>query len=284
MRALLKAAFLCLILVVVAVPAILFLGADHLAAAASVRFFEDLTGFGVEVRSVDVRLGGGSVVFDEVRLINPDPFPPDEAIRVARLYAEPTWDTLLGREICFHVLELDVSQVVLIRPAEGISNLELLAENAQAWSDGRSDSDQASLIESTTQMVGAIGLHTPLMTVDAAMVEDAAGTEIRIDRLVLRLGSLRVIDHKLGRYEPVTFTYEVNHDEVYEDVTDLDALLKDLAVDLAVDALVAGLAGVGDQGDDQTGGIGDFLRRALKKGDAPPPVDDPADLFRDVLP
>lgn len=271
MRAPVKAALVCLILVAVAVPAILLLGADRLAGAASIRFLEDITGFGVELGNVNVRLGDGSIAFDEIRLINPEPFPPDEAIRVARLYAEPTWNTVVGRETWFHVLELNISRVVLIRPAEGISNLQLLAENARAWSDGRSDADRASLIESATQMVGAIGLRTPLKTVNVPAAAAAAESEIRIDRLVLRLGSLEVVDHKLGRHEPVKFTYEVNHDEVYEDVTDLDALLTDLAMDLAVDALVAGLAEVGERQDAQKGGIGEFLRRALNKAEVPPP-------------
>ena len=116
-----------------------------------------------------------------------------------------------------------------------------------------------------------------LRLVTIRLVEAATGFDVE-------LGTVTVVDHRMGRREPITLEQEVNAEKVYHDVSDFDTLTEDLTIDFTVDALVAGFGGLNDAVPELADGIKEWLRKAREYTEAnEEEMEDATELFKDLF-
>jgi uncharacterized protein involved in outer membrane biogenesis len=215
----------------------------------------------------------------DFRLLNPEPFVEPEAIHLSRVFAVLSWDALLGKRTWLTRLELDVASIHLIRPRQGLSNLEILGENAEAWEEAH---PPQAAIRRQTVAAGWVGAR-PRKAASAAPAP-ASAPELQIDELWIRIGDVHVVDYKLGRYEPVTFDAEVNREKTYHDITDLDALGEELAIDFGVDALFGQFSELEAVFPGLSDGVKDLLKQANTPGTREAEeLEEAVDMFKDAL-
>ena len=254
---------------------------------ATVRMIEKITGFGVELTDADIRFLDQTAEFTNLRLLNPTPFTEKEALHIARIHAELTWPMLMGKRTWLRRLDMEVSSITLVRPREGMSNLERLVENAQAWD--RSRLPAANKRGPRIQPSGAAHLavsagrrfHPRQISVGVA---NGGDPDLQIDELSIQLGRVTVIDYKLGRDEPLTFSRDVNQTKFYTHVTNLDDLSRTLAIDFTVDTVFGGMSKLDEMFPGFSQGLKDVLNQAdTPSGDQKIELEEAVDLLKDLF-
>ncbi len=263
-----------------------------LLRAVTIRMVEAATGFGVEVEKVDVRLLSRTVDFYGIRLINPDGFVEREAMSIRRLHVETTWKSLWEEMTHFKKLEIEVPTLVLVYPKSGPSNFDLLGINLEDWQTAPTRPPAHTGPHPARPPVAAAALRHIVQlalprNVDEAQplpVEEAHS--LQIDELRLWLGDITVIDYRLGRQGPVTLTQPIQREQVYSNVTDLDALSEDLAIDFTVDSFVAGIADLEEFAPELKVQLREWMDAAEERAENADPeeIEDAVELFKDLLP
>lgn len=253
---------------------------DRILQSVTVSLVEEMTGFGVELGRIDVNLRKRTLEMIDFRLLNPEPFVEPEAIHLSRVFTVLSWDALLGKRTWLTRLELDVAAIHLIRPRKGLSNLEILGENIAAWEETH---PPHAALHSPPVTAGWGGRPRPHKAA-AEVPSTASAPDLQIDELWIRIGDVHVVDYKLGRGEPVIFDSQVNQEKTYHDVTDLEALGQELAIDFGVDALFNQFSEL----EDVFPGLSDDVKDLLKQVNTPgtpeaEELEEAVDLFKDAL-
>lgn len=191
----------------------------------------DATGFGVEIGTVESSLKDCSVILTGLRLMNPEGFVEREAFDVPRVYAEATWKTLLGFDQHLKKLHITVNRMVFVRNADATTNMDMLIGK---------DLDQAVLRPRATTLfpVAAIGMQ-------AQPVSPKGAEDLTIEELKIHVGKVKVVDYILGQSDqPMTINYTIDEERLYLDVTDLEQVMKDMSVSLAMNSLSKNLGGL----------------------------------------
>jgi len=262
---------------------------DRLVRAATVRILGAATGFGVELDEVEVGIFARTVDFKGLRLENPEPFQIPEAITVSHLHVAWTWAALLGRNAEFRRIHIKIPTVTIVRPADGPSNFEVLERNFSQWQGA---DHQASAVPEFAMAslipVPRLGRATPNEPA-AGSESTATGSppgEMRIGELKIHLGTIYVADYKLGRSTHATAEFEIDHEEVFTDITDLETVSAQLAARFGVNFILSEFG----EGFELTPGAEKEIRSTLDetvekllKQDLDIEVEDAEEGFKDLL-
>lgn len=286
MRRRIKGWLWILALVVVLAGMALHLARDKILRSATIYMIEKVTGFGVELTDAKVRLLHQTAEFANLRLLNPEPFAEKDALHFARIYAELTWPMLMGKRTWLRRLDLEVSSIILVRPREGVSNLERLMENAKEWdrSQSAATKHRRQIQSSGAALLGGGAGRRFYPRQISTGAANGGIPDFQIDEITIQLGRITVIDYKLGREEPLTFTRDVNQTKVYTNVTNIGDFSRELAIDFTIESVLGGHHKL----DEMFPGFSEGLKDVLKQADAPfggeeVELDDAVDLLKDLF-
>lgn len=168
------------------------------------------TGFGVELGRVHLGLTSASFEMDGFTLENPPDFPEASALEVKQVRVDYDWRSLFSREVRFSEITLDVPKMVVVRKADGETNAERLGGKAKKKKEeGSSGTDPQ-----------------PESEPPSAPAEEKEPRTFRVDRLVLRIGTVEYRDYTKAEKngEPSITAMTLNVDQEYRDVTSLQQL------------------------------------------------------------
>lgn len=197
---------------------------------------------------------------------NPPAFKEPVALEIRRLHARYQWRQLLSDRVELDELSLDVPRVVLVRLADGSTNLEQLQSSATSRSaisapaapaaPAPAKDEWAAALAATAEAAPAsppppapgTAASRPAPAAPAARAKappPAAEPDLHIGRLRLQVAKVELVDYgRMKKGKPYTHTYDVNVDQTFENVTDLDAVGQQLAARVLVQE---GVRAVADQ-------------------------------------
>ena len=202
---------------------------DRLVRNMTVRMLSAATGFGVELDSVRLGILARTVDFEGLRLRNPESFDIPEAITISRVHAAWTWSALLRRTASFRRIHVHIPSVTIVRPKSGPSNMELLQQNIVQLRDGSGAEQEPA--------------SASIFPLPREMTADAPSSGIRIGELRVHLGTIYIIDYKIGGDTVAESEYEFDHEEVFTNVTDLDEAGTQLATRFGINLFINGITG-----------------------------------------
>ena len=200
---------------------------------------------------------------------NPPAFKEPVALEIRRLHARYQWRQLLGDRLELDELTLEVPRVVLVRLADGSTNLEQLqaaagarsarsapapaAPAAAAKAPAPAKDEWAAALAATEDDASAPAAPAAAQrpTAPAAPVARAAAArpadepDLRIGRLRLQVAKIELVDYgRMKKGKPYMQTYDLKVDQTFENVTDLDVVGQQLAARVLVQE---GVRAVADQ-------------------------------------
>lgn len=236
--------------VVVALIVVGLLAQDRLLKAAARRVFVEQTGFDVEIGKLNASLWKSRVEMEDIQVRNPPNFPEPVAfvIQNAAMTLDP-WSLLRG-ETHLKELTLDVPRIVLVRNAEGETNLEQLSgKNAKKE---RIESTSAAAPETESVAGGMTASEATAISSSETSSRSAPKPAppakegpFKIDRLALKIGSVEYHDYR-GRSEPAVSEFNLNLEREGENIRsgeEIGALLVGGVMQSVVSQL---FTGVGD--------------------------------------
>ena len=187
-----------------------------------------MTGFGVKIAGVETSLKNRSVTLTGLRLMNPAQYNEREACDVFRAYAEAPFKTWLGSDQHFTKLHIVVHRIVLVRNADHTTNMDSLTGELGL-----------PLTESTTQT------WFPLAAIGSQADPKQEGLDLTIDELKVHIGQVVFVDYTLGKdNKPMRFTYNVDEERTYFNVSDLKHVVKEMVLSLSVHSISKNLGGL----------------------------------------
>jgi uncharacterized protein involved in outer membrane biogenesis len=247
-----------ILIVLVLLAALPALFGNRLVERYAVRAIKEQTGFTATVGGLKVGVVRPVVHITDLVLENPEGFPDAEALTVREVFVHYDRWSLLGRQPHLREVRIDIPRVVMVRPEQGPSNVEILAKAGQrepATSGGEKAGGAAGGGAANTPADGTAG------------VGDSAPLEVRIDTLTVKLGEMEVRSFRRGQDAPVVLNVPVGMDRTYQGVTNLQQVGVQISSELVVRSGV-GLLGQLDQViqkiDGKSDKVADRLNKALK--------------------
>lgn len=237
------------------------------------------TGLVVSMEGMEASLLDRSLRITGLELTNPESFEEREAFLIPLVYAQATWRTLLGLEQRLTRLHLRIEQVQLVRNADGSTNLDTLNGGEPILGGSPAPLGQ------TLTTLAAIGIRPLKQT------KPQEPPPLRIDQLKIYIGSVRMVDHIMGAHgKPMTLDYALNEERSYENVTDLEQVVGEMVMSVALQALPQNLTTLLPQALEKLEesapelmeGLRDFLKDSGSSGqDGKDP--DPEQMLKDFL-
>ena len=202
--------FVVLVLIVALVAA-----RSALIKGSAQKAIAKMTGFGLDVGGIHVGLVSPVFEIKDLKLNNPPDFPDAEAFEVKRVFVKYDLMSFMGDNPHLYEIDLNISKAVVVKKADGETNLERL-EKAGEGQGGKGEGKKEE--------------KTP----EAKPVpeEKKPAPQVRIDLLTLKLGTVEVRDYSRGGDKPEVFTYELNVDRRFENVTDLNVVSTVIAAEI----------------------------------------------------
>lgn len=205
-------------IVVVALIVAGLLAQERLLKAAARRVFVEQTGFDVEIGKLNTSLWKSRVEMEDVQVRNPPNFPEPVAfvIQSAAMTLDP-WSLFRG-ETHLKELTLDVPRIVLVRNAEGETNLEQLSGKSAK----KERIESAPETESAPDDVAASEASAPSSYEVSSRpapkpAPPAKERPFKIDRLALKIGTVEYRDYR-GRSEPAVSEFNLNLEREGENI------------------------------------------------------------------
>ncbi len=175
------------------------------------KLLAEQTEFGVELGRVHLGLTSASFEVDGFTLTNPPDFPEAGALEVKQVRVDYDWKSLFSREVRFSEITLDVPKMVVVRKADGETNAERLGGRAKQKKEEGDSSGKTP---------------EPAPEPPSAPAEEKEPRTFRVDRLVLRIGTVEYRDYTKAEKngEPAITAMTLNVDQEYRDVTSLQQL------------------------------------------------------------
>jgi pterin-4a-carbinolamine dehydratase len=268
-----------------AAAVVLHISKDRLVRAATVRILGAATQFGVELDEVEVGIFARTIDFKGLRLENPEPFEIPEAITISHLHVAWTWAALWSRTAEFRRIHIRIPTVTIVRPETGPSNFEVLERNISGWKGADAQATAASVVP-VPQFKRAISTEPAAGSVaETSHAHPAA--EVRIGELKIHLGTVYVADYKLGRSKHATAEFEIDHEEVFTDVTDVDTVAAQLAARFGVNFILSefgeGFELSSDAEREMKSALDETVEKLMRQ-DQDIEVEDAEEGFKDLLP
>ena len=185
-----------ILLVLVALIVVGFLCRNFIARKAVEIGVKQVTGFPLEIGAVNLGVFGGTLEVQNLKLENPPEFPEKMFVDLPLFKVDyHTMSMLSGSP---HVKEVDVnvSEVVIVKNANGQTNAQVLQAKVSPPASG------------TSQPKG--GEQKP---------SSSGGTHYRVDLVRVHVGTVRILDYSKGS-KPSEKKIALNKDVVFKDVTD----------------------------------------------------------------
>ncbi len=167
------------------------------------RLVAQQTGFGLSLKKINVGLLSTSLDIQGLRLTNPSDFPEPAAFDIRQVKADYAFGSLFRNEIRLSEVVVDVPLVVVVRKADGETNLQRLSGAARKKSGGgRSEPGEKA----------------------PAPAESKPSKPLRMDQVTIRIGTVEIHDYSVKGEVPGITKLELNIDQKYENVDGLGEL------------------------------------------------------------
>ncbi|MDA0576509.1 MAG: AsmA family protein [Verrucomicrobia bacterium] len=186
----------------------------HRATSAVVR---SQTGFDLTFDRIKVGLFRPSLEITELKLFNPPDYAERPAVYIRRAYVRYSPMVLFGRDTHLHEVVLDMPRVVVVRKADGETNLSRLGKSVRPADVG-------------------IASATPVDW--KASDEKKPPRPLRIDKLTVKLGDAQLIVHSPRGGAARFRSIEMNIERTYQNVTDLNQVALRLVAEIVANETV----------------------------------------------
>ena len=159
------------------------------------------TGLELTIGNMDVSLLASKVDVTDMRLLNPAVFPDRVMIDIPKFLVDVELASLFKPRKHVETLELNLNELMVERNKERKLNIDSLTALGQKKEEGKKPVEQKEA------------------------KQKGEAPQVTIDKLILKIGKVTYKDYSLGE-TPFTKTFNLGVNEVYRDVTDLDALVK----------------------------------------------------------
>lgn len=172
----------------------LFFFKDLFIKTALVKGVEAVTGLRLNMDHFQLRLMASEIEVKDVKLFNPDGFPDPVMVDLPKVYADFRWISLLSRKILIHDLEIHLKELLVLKNQEGQLNLNEV-KALQSQKAGKTKTSQ-----------------------------DSRPLPLKVERFRLKIGEVVYKDY--AKIEPATMVFPIHLDEEFENITDLQALVR----------------------------------------------------------
>jgi uncharacterized protein involved in outer membrane biogenesis len=211
-----------LLILVIVLVVVLLVGRNVLIQTATRKVIQSATGFDLEIGRVHVGLLNPSFEVSDLKLINPEDFPERDALEIKTLRVRYDFASLFTDTVHIPEVTVDIPRMIVVTKEDGESNLDRLGGKKK---------------ESAAEEPPAAGTEQPPAAAEAPAQEEKPSKSIRIDKLTVKLGTATVHRYVEGKDKPETVDAPMNVDRTFENVTDLDQVVRVLSADILVGAL-----------------------------------------------
>jgi len=181
------------VLVVLVVAAFLF--RNFIARKAVEVGVKQVTGFPLEIGSVDLGVFGGRLEVQNLKLMNPPEFPEKAFVDLPLFKVDYHTLSMLSGSPHIKEVDVNVAEVVLVKNAKGESNAQVLQAKVTPASSGSSQPE---------------GDKSP-------KTEPSGSVRYRVDLVRVHIGTVRILDYSKGN-KPTEKKITLNKDVVFKDV------------------------------------------------------------------
>jgi uncharacterized protein involved in outer membrane biogenesis len=210
-----------LLILLVLAGAVFSLFSNRLITNYAVSAIEERSGFKVEVGDLDVGFLRPIVRIENLKLTNPPGFPYEEAFTVKEFYVRYDRMSLFRQNIHLDELRLDIPRVVMVNPENGDSNVEILSKMGK----------KEKPVPDPGEAAPDSGKQEPSSEPKKATEEKRT---VSIGNLHVKLGEMEVRRYRPNQPEPAVMNVPVNLDRSYENVTNVDSVVKQLTSELVL--------------------------------------------------
>lgn len=151
-----------------------------------------MTGFPLEIGSVDVGLFSGQLEVRDLKLMNPPEFQEKMFVDLPRFFVKYRLGSMISGAPHINDMDVNISNVVIVKNAQGETNVQKLKGVVSSASGG-----------------AAGGSTTP---------ESSSKTKYRVDQVHIHIG--KVIIKDFSKSKPSEREFPLNVDATYKDITD----------------------------------------------------------------
>jgi uncharacterized protein involved in outer membrane biogenesis len=191
------------IVILAVIVGVLFVGKNSIVKVAVEKVVQAATGLPLEIKKLDIGIVSTHIGITDLSLFNPSGFPKGVMFHAPEIFVDYHLGDLLKGKVHLEDLRLNFDEFVIVKNAEGLTNLEALKPKAK-------DEPKAT----------AKGVEKEGKKMEAP--------EIQIDHLVLKVGKLIYKDYS-GGGEPSIKEINVNISEEMTNVTNVQTLLSFVA-------------------------------------------------------
>jgi uncharacterized protein involved in outer membrane biogenesis len=246
--------------IIVVIFALLLVFKNILIKMAVEEGTKKVTGLELTIGTMDIGLLASKVDITDMRLLNPPGFRDKVMIDIPKFLVDFELASFFKKRAHFETMELNLKELMVVRNKERKLNIDALTALGKKKQQGEKPAAQK----------GA--------------KQEQKAPEIRIDKLMLKIGKVVYKDYSLGE-TPFTKTFTVGINEVYRDVTDPNKLVMLIIVralegtgiaqlanfDLGAlkadvnDTLQKGVSGVIEEGQKELGTTGETTTKETGK-------------------
>jgi len=227
--------------------AVLLLGRNVLVkwgAQVAVSSMTDLT---LRIDKLNIGLFSTKLDIQGLKIYNPKGYQDPLMLDLPRFYVDYNLMDILGGKLHLKDVKFHLNEFMLVKQKDGTSNIDSLKALA-------AKKEEAAPEKAPEQKTPPEKKQLP----------------IQIDSLALKIGQVVIKDYSKGG-QPEVNTYQVNIDQTFKDITDINTfvttlLLKHMSKFVTSAISSVGLDKVGGVVGDSVGAIGKFGTEALKKG------------------
>jgi uncharacterized protein involved in outer membrane biogenesis len=193
--------FLGFILVVLIVLfAIIFIGRNQIAKLAVTKSVQKSLGLDMDIGKMDINLLKTKLGVNNVKVMNPPGFADPLMFDMPEMFVDYNLRNILAGKVHLQEIRLNIASLTAVRNKEGQLNLSVLQPRG-------SGTKKAGPSQPSQEPSGS-----------------PKDLNIQIDRASIKLGKLIFKDYTQGE-QPNVQELNINLDETYEDVTDVQALM-----------------------------------------------------------
>lgn len=192
-------------------------------------------GFDVAMDRLHVGLLSPVMTIEGLNISNPSNFPVRDALRIHRLLVRYDRWSLLRQQGHFPEIDLDLSKIVLVRMADGATNLGQLEKvgaspSAQAAQQTNPSSPSDVATSRKREEISSPPAKSPV----------SIDRPLHVDRLRIKIDAIDYYDYALGGSEPMVIPAEIHLDQTFTNVTDIADVVDQMQAKLDISAMLGG--------------------------------------------